>query len=225
MNKIYTIFFIPIRKGSKSIKNKNIKRLNKKPLVFYTIDFCLKFNFDIIINSDSQEYINLIKKNYNTNKIKYILRPSYLGRDNTSMFNLIKKEIKKLKLLPKYLILVQPTTPFRDYKDIKKGLNLIKKYTSIIFVNKVPDIYNPSVVIYKNKMADGNKINNRTTCRQSHAMAYIPTGTYIFKVNNFKKNLYGNKTFLFEIKKTININTLKDWDDAVRFALSHTKLV
>ena len=37
--------FIPARSGSKTIKNKNIRPINKKPLIFYTLDFAKKIVF------------------------------------------------------------------------------------------------------------------------------------------------------------------------------------
>ena len=43
MNKVVCI--IPARSGSKEIKNKNIKKFKKKPLIFYTIDFAKKLSF------------------------------------------------------------------------------------------------------------------------------------------------------------------------------------
>ena len=36
---------IPARSGSKSIKNKNIKKINNNPLIYYTIDTALKSKF------------------------------------------------------------------------------------------------------------------------------------------------------------------------------------
>jgi CMP-N-acetylneuraminic acid synthetase len=39
------IAFIPARSGSKSIKDKNIKILNGKPLIAWSIQTCLKSKF------------------------------------------------------------------------------------------------------------------------------------------------------------------------------------
>ena len=38
------LFIIPARKGSKGIPNKNIKLLNGKPLVNYTLDYVSKIS-------------------------------------------------------------------------------------------------------------------------------------------------------------------------------------
>ena len=51
------IAFIPARKGSKSIKNKNLKLINKKTLVEITIDQAIKSKIfkKIILSSDSNK--------------------------------------------------------------------------------------------------------------------------------------------------------------------------
>ena len=51
------IAIIPARGGSKSIPNKNIKKLNGTPLINYTIENCLKSGiFDyIIVSTDSKK--------------------------------------------------------------------------------------------------------------------------------------------------------------------------
>ena len=51
---------IPARKGSKSIKLKNIKPFNGKPLIYWTIKTALKSKLDtVIVSTDSLK----IKKN------------------------------------------------------------------------------------------------------------------------------------------------------------------
>jgi len=37
------LVFIPARAGSKGIKNKNLAKINNKPLIAHTIDFIKKF--------------------------------------------------------------------------------------------------------------------------------------------------------------------------------------
>ena len=49
--------FIPARKGSKGIKNKNLIRINKKPLIYYTLRQAYKLKkthkVEIKISTDS----------------------------------------------------------------------------------------------------------------------------------------------------------------------------
>ena len=61
----YKILAITLaRGGSKGIKNKNIKKISGKPLIFYTIKEALKSNLisDYIVSTDSQDISNISKK-------------------------------------------------------------------------------------------------------------------------------------------------------------------
>ena len=57
------ICFIPARSGSTRIKNKNIRLINKRPLIYWTICKALKSKeFDkIIFSSDSKNYYRILK--------------------------------------------------------------------------------------------------------------------------------------------------------------------
>ena len=57
---------IPARGGSKRLPRKNVKLLNGKPLIFYTIDAVLSSNqFDkVIFTSDDDEILNKVQVNY-----------------------------------------------------------------------------------------------------------------------------------------------------------------
>ena len=59
------IAIIPARSGSKRIKNKNIKLLQNKPLINWTIDLAVKSKvfINIIVSSDSQKILKVVKKN------------------------------------------------------------------------------------------------------------------------------------------------------------------
>ena len=54
---------IPARSGSKGLKDKNIKMMNGKPLIAYTIEAAQnsKIFEDIIISTDSEKYAEIAK--------------------------------------------------------------------------------------------------------------------------------------------------------------------
>ena len=58
------IAVIPARSGSKGLKNKNIKKLNKKPLMAYSIEAAQKAGiFDCIhVSTDSEQYAELARQ-------------------------------------------------------------------------------------------------------------------------------------------------------------------
>ena len=59
------IGLIPARKGSKGIKNKNITKINGKPLISYTIEAAINTNlFDQIIVSSNDKNVKDICQKY-----------------------------------------------------------------------------------------------------------------------------------------------------------------
>ena len=95
-----SIIYIPARSGSKRIKNKNIKYFNKKPLLYWTIDFALKFkDIKILISTDNLKWIRRIEKDY-SNKLKNIIinrRPKSLSMDKSNIIDAINYDLKKIK--------------------------------------------------------------------------------------------------------------------------------
>ena len=75
--------FIPARSGSKSIKNKNIVLLKKKPLLAYSLLTAkgAKKIDRIIFSSDSKKYFNIAKKYANIifHKRKKVILPKYVS--------------------------------------------------------------------------------------------------------------------------------------------------
>ena len=130
MKRIKTICIIPARKGSKSIKYKNLQLVKKIPLVNHTFKICKKFKhkFISIISTDSLKIMKLSKKFKIDNNG---LRPKKLSGDKTLTFDVVKHEVieteKRLKIMFENILVLQPTCPFRSVKLLNKALKLIKK--------------------------------------------------------------------------------------------------
>mgnify|MGYP001021368253 CR=1 FL=1 len=208
---------IPARSGSKRIKNKNIIKLNGKPLIYYTIQFAKKLNFvdEIIFSSDSRRYLNLAKK-YKINNLS--LRPKKISSDNSRTIDVVKYEINKIKKYD-YILLLQPTTPFRDIKDFKKAYRILinNKCDSVITVNLVNN-FHP----YRMKIFKGNILKNFMNLKKENFKAvkhlpkvFVRSGSmYFFKRENISKynSILGKKTYGIEVKgkNTINIDEKED---------------
>lgn len=213
------ICFIPIRSGSKSIPDKNIKLLGGKPLVAWTIESAQKAGFQrIIVNTDSEAYAKIAREA----GAEVMIRPAELAQDNTSMFEVLKNEIPKIVPVPEIVILLQATTPFREVTHIKAAISYLinSDYDSIIAAERVPEQWHPAQVIVSTpmglRMASGAPISQRITRRQDFPNCWVPTGSiYGFKTANLEKgSMYGERTMVLETPATININTMADWEAA-----------
>ena len=166
------LVLILARKGSQRLKNKNIKIINKKPLIYWTIEFAKKLNFkkkQIFVYSDSSKVINIANTN---NVLCPNIRPNYLSRSKTSSYNSAKHAIdwyQKNISKPNYIILFQPTSPFRKVSTYKKMYNLFikKNLDSIASFSKKNNKLVSNGNIYINKLENFYKlksfINKKTT--------------------------------------------------------------
>ena len=130
MQKINYLAIVPARKNSKRIKNKNLVKINNKELVKFTIEAAKKVKKinKIVVTSDDKRILKIAKKL----KTETIKRPKKLSTDITSTEDAIlhaykhiaKKEMKKIV----NIILLQPTSPLRNFRHINKCINLSSRF-------------------------------------------------------------------------------------------------
>ena len=137
--------FLPCRAGSQRVKNKNIRKFNmyKFGLIELKIKQLLKVKQinEIILSTDDNKIIKFIK-HFKNKKIKLDIRPKKLATDKASTFSVLKHAIdyfKKKKIKFEYLLLLEPTSPLRDYRDIEFCINKIinNDIETIVSVSKV----------------------------------------------------------------------------------------
>lgn len=125
------IIIIPARSGSVRIKNKNLVFLNKKPLIRIILDKIEKANLftKTFVSTDSTKILSLVKK---YKKIIGIKRPKKLAKSNSKIEDALLHVLTKIDTNVnkiKWIVTLQPNSPFLTVKTIKKILNLIKKNT------------------------------------------------------------------------------------------------
>ena len=124
-----SICFIGARGGSKGVPKKNIKLLNGKPLISYTIESALNSNiFSSVVVSTENEEIARIAKKYGA-EVPF-MRPKKLATDVAGMYEVILHGINKLKKLDyDFDIIVNRdcTVPFIQNKDIQRTINILKR--------------------------------------------------------------------------------------------------
>lgn len=214
---------IPARGGSKGIPKKNIRLLNGKPLIFYTIDSAIssKYIDTIVVNSDSEEILNLVSQN---KKIDILKRPNYLATDDSPTFDSILYTLDYYRSKQKYfdsVLILQTTFPFRDFLLIDLAIEKFynTKADSLISVIEVPHHFNPHWVFEEdenNNLFISTKETKLISRRQELPKSFIRDGAiYITKVDVIYKklSLYGEKVsyILNNSEYYVNIDTENDW--------------
>ena len=117
------IAIIPARSGSKGLLNKNIKLFNKKPLIYWTIKSALQSKYidKCFVSTDSKKISNLSKK---FGADSSFLRPKNISGHQSDISSTIIHTLKKFNNDYDIIILLQPTSPLRDVKDINQSLEL-----------------------------------------------------------------------------------------------------
>lgn len=212
------ISIIPARGGSKGLPGKNIIDLAGKPLIAWTIEASLKSKYitKTIVSSDNNNIIEISKK-FGAETIK---RPDELALDTTHSEPVIEHALKNIENIEQYdyLILLQPTSPLRDEKDIDGAIEfLIEKKASALISTKLID--NRILKTFKNNgngYLEGIANNNYPFMRrQDLPNVYMPNGAiYIVSLKEFlkTKKLFTDKTISFEMseEKSFDIDTLED---------------
>ncbi len=197
---------ILLRSKSKSIKNKNIKLINNKPLFYYSAKAASKSKIldKLFIMTDSKSYKNKIK-NFNLKKTEVLDRRNINASDTASSEDAISEFFKKNNF--KYVMLIQATNPQIINKDIDNAIKLFfdKKYDSMLSVVKMHKFFWTN---FQNKPLSVNYNYKKRQLRQKiNKSTYIENGAfYIFSKNGFIKNknrLFGKIGFFEMDKKTI----------------------
>ena len=204
------IAIILARGGSKGIKNKNIYKVNKMPLVYWSIKSCLKANriSSVWVSSDNNKILNLSRK-YGANTVK---RPKSISGDYAlseeawrHALIYIKNKIKNIDAV----VGIQPTSPIRPPKLLNNGL---KKF----YKEKLDSLFTSEKILHNfvwEKSHGKFKANynyKKRPMRQKIKEKYLENGSfYIFDPEKFlrkKCRLFGkvgyftmNKIHSFQI--------------------------
>lgn len=130
------LFTICGRAGSKGFKNKNLKEFNGHPLVYYTLAAIYLFKennkdkeIDVVLNTDSQELINIVEDQLFLSDINIINRDGSLAGDKVAKVDVIKDCYLKMSEVKEYdyIIDLDITSPLRTVEDIENALVVMMK--------------------------------------------------------------------------------------------------
>ena len=180
---------IPARGGSKGVPGKNIKPLDGKPLIAWTIKAAKESKYldRLILSSDSLAIIKVAKQ-YGCN-VPFV-RPSELSQDETPGISPVLHVIEQVPDY-EYIVLLQPTSPFRSAGDIDRCIEIcLEQYgKACISVSEVKE--NPSWMyhIQENKILSPLLDAPLITRRQNLPKVYKINGAvYVAKAKWLQKS-------------------------------------
>ncbi len=219
---------ITARGGSKGVPMKSIKELCGKPLIAYTIETSKKSKLitELIVSTDNKE-IKDISERYGA--AVPFMRPDELSGDKVPHLPVMKHAIEfmeeKSGVTYDYVVILQPTSPFRTVDDLDGTIEkLIKtEADSAVSIVRLEGDEHP----IKAKKLEGNFV--RSFCieepegvrRQDLEPAYRRSGAvYAMRRNLLMRDnkLYGEKIagYVVPRERSIDIDSMEDWNLAER---------
>lgn len=220
MNEI--IGLITARSGSKSIPGKNIKLLSGKPLIAWTIEVAKKCRgLKRIIMSTDDEKIAAIARELGA-EVPFI-RPSELARDDSSSISAVLHAIHWMEInegyCPDYVMLLQPTSPFRTVEDIQQCIELARKHRAVAVASVCEAVHHPYDC--KRVLDDKTLVEFISTDvvylrRQDFPPVYALNGAiYLCQRTTLLRDetFFPEKTiaYIMPEERSIDIDTLWDW--------------
>ncbi len=216
-----TLGVITARSGSKGIKDKNIRLLNGKPLIAYSIESAMQSQYidEVMVSTDSEEYAD-ISKQYGA-KIPFL-------RSQVNSTDLAKSVDVLLEVLDNYkrmgncydvVVLLQPTSPLRTSRNIDGAMRLFYEKNADSVVSVCECEHSPLLSnILQEDLSLFEFIKSVDNCsRQSMEKYYRINGAvYISKENVLREiqSFYGRKSYAYIMKpeESIDIDTEMDFE-------------
>lgn len=218
------IAIIPARSGSKGLCDKNIKMLDGKPLLAYSVEAALQSGaFDVVhVSTDSEIYAEIARKH---GADVPFLRSAEASSDSASSWDVVREVLNNYSILGKTFdtfMLLQPTSPLRTAKDIIEAYECMinKQANSIVSVcetehsplqcNKLPK--DGSLVGFiENKFKNMARQMLDTYYRLNGAIYLAKTDFFLMTEDIYSEKCYA---YIMDKRKSIDIDDQFDFDIA-----------
>lgn len=217
-----TLYLIPARGGSKGIPHKNIKPLNGKPLILYSVEVArqLADDADICVTTDDDAIIRVVEGSGLKVPFK---RPEELATDTSGSYEVILHALdffEQKGVIYEVVVLLQPTSPFRTAQHVKEAIALYHDSLDMV-VSVSESAANPYYSLFEENedgFLDKSKKGNFTR-RQDCPKVYEYNGAiYVMNVKSLREKTIGafTKTRKYEMPRelSIDLDTPMDWEFA-----------
>ncbi len=214
---------IPARSGSKGLQDKNIKNLNGRPLIAYSVKAAVDSGLftSVMVSTDSTRYASIAKK---CGAEVPFLRSEATSCDCASSWDVVEEVLCAYERIGKAFdtfCLLQPTSPLRTAEDVTNAYALFKKKKAIAVLS-MTEMGHP--LGWCGKIGESYSLENFQTRkddlqRQKMEKYYCPNGAiYIVSVPEFRKDRFlyraGSYAYIMPMERSVDIDTPFDFQFA-----------
>lgn len=209
---------IPARGGSKGVPQKNIIDLGGQPMIAWTINAARKSQYlDRVIVSTEDPDIREVAQRAEAD-LPFI-RPRELAADETLIEDVLFHALDSLNEEYDYIVLLQPTSPFRTTADIDACIERCVRHSAPVCIAVTQPEEPPQWMFYVGEdhrllpiMENGFAVKRR---RQELRQAWCINGAvFVMHVDWYRstKNFLCNETiaYLMPRERSVNIDTTED---------------
>lgn len=218
---------IPARSGSKGLKNKNIREINGKPLIAYSIEAAIQSGaFDeVMVSTDSELYADIAKQ-YGA-KVPF-LRSGKTSTDTASSWDMVDEVLqmylKDGKTFDTFMLL-QPTSPLRTKSEICDAYELMENKNADAIVSVCEAEHPPmycNTIPHDYSMTNFLAQSDKGKRRQDNEKYYRLNGAiYLAKVDFFlmDHDIYRQNCYALIMRKENSVDIDDEYDFIVAEAL------
>lgn len=214
------LIVIPARGGSKGIPHKNIKPLNGKPLIHYTIDVARGVTDDanICVTTDDPEIITCVE-DYGL-KVPFV-RPAELATDTAGTYEVLLHALDFYEKQGRHydvVLLLQNTSPFRTAEHVKAAMKLYSSdIDMVVSVNQTKsnpyyNCFEEDIEGFLKKTLDSSNFVRR----QDAPVTYEYNGAiYVINAKQMKKIPLGRFArrvkYVMDDLHSVDLDNMIDW--------------
>lgn len=212
---------ITARGGSKGLPRKNVKLLNGKPLIAWTIETALRSRSlnRVIVSTEDEEIAEISRR---SGAEVPFLRPTQLAEDDTPTLPVLQHAVSWLEseegYVPEVLVTLQPTSPLRRAEHIDQALSLLQQTGADSVVSVCLAEHNPywmkrlegdRVYPFLNDVSNDLRRQDLPPVYRVNGAIYVTRSPVLMKENRILGE--NTRAIVMDAESSIDIDTLLDF--------------
>jgi CMP-N,N'-diacetyllegionaminic acid synthase len=210
-----TLVLIPARAGSKGVPEKNSKSFAGGPSLAERAVLLAKKVFadqQIVVSTDDDGLLKMAQRN----GVVALKRSPELASDTAGMLEVMLDAVSRHQPEPEYVMLLQPTSPFRTEEHLIQALNDFQDGDQALIAVNEPAGH-PFYTLFEEHEGLLNKFNkNNVVRRQDLPPAYDVNGLlYLFKITDLRQKSWVEferiRPLVVPKWQALDVDTPEDW--------------